>query len=35
VEVYPVGRTRITLKTTGETFSLVPPPAKVRAGAAN
>lgn len=29
VEVFPVGRTRITLKTTGETFSLVPPPSKV------
>jgi hypothetical protein len=28
VEVYPAGRTRIRLKPTGETFSLVPPPAK-------
>lgn len=28
VEVYPVGRTRIELKTTGETFSLVPPTSK-------
>lgn len=28
VEVYPIGRTRIHLKATGETFSLVPPPTK-------
>lgn len=28
VEVYPIGRTRIHLKGTGETFSLVPPPTK-------
>jgi len=28
VEVYPIGRTRIKLKTTGEVFSLVPPTSK-------
>lgn len=28
VEVYPIGRSRITLKTTGEVFSLVPPTSK-------
>lgn len=28
VEVYPIGRTRIRLKTTGEVFSLVPPTSK-------
>lgn len=28
VEVYPIGRTRIKLKGTGELFSLVPPPTK-------
>ena len=28
VEVYPIGRTRIKLKATGEEFSLVPPPTK-------
>lgn len=28
VEVYPIGRTRIYLKGTQETFSLVPPPTK-------
>jgi len=29
VDVYPIGRTRIRLKATGEVFSLVPPPTKV------
>jgi len=28
VEVYPVGRTRIKLKDTGDYFSLIPPPTK-------
>ena len=28
VEIFPVGRTRIKLKGTGEVFSLVPPPSK-------
>ena len=28
VEVYPIGRTRIRLKPTGEVFSLVPPTSK-------
>lgn len=29
VDVYPVGRTRVTLKRTGEVLDLVPPPTKV------
>eukprot|EP00250_Pteridium_aquilinum_P001314 c11524_g1_i1 orf=368-1708(+) len=29
VDVYPIGRTRVTLKRTGEVLDLVPPPTKV------